>query len=68
MSLYSEKEYDQPAIKRAIVRYMFMAEKEEAIFPEDQHPEHVTKATKYLKQLRELDPKIVEAATRFSFD
>lgn len=69
MSLYEASEYDVPSIKRAIVRFLMIAEKEGAAVKEGAEiPEHVTKARQYLAQLTERDPKTVKAAERYFFD
>ncbi len=71
MTLYDREEYDVPSIKRAIVRFLLIAEKDtpakEASAESDQ-PQHVVKAKEYLAQLKERDPEIVEKAKRYFFD
>lgn len=68
MSLYDKEGYEVPSIKRAIVRFMLIAEKDDAVAAEGELPEHVLKAKKNLEQLREKDPKTVKAAERYFFD
>jgi hypothetical protein len=69
MSLYDQSEYDVPSIKRAIVRFLLIAEKDATTTEEETSPEnHVARAQKYLAQLREADPKTVKAAERYFFD
>lgn len=68
IEMYDDEEYDVPAIKRAIVRFMLLAERDESGSVEGQLPEHATKAKAYLAHLRETDPKTVKAAERYFFD
>lgn len=68
MSLYNKEEYEVPSIKRAIVRFMLIAEKDNSTVAEGEVPEHVKKAKKNLATLREEDPKTVKAAQRYFFD
>ncbi|WP_437190800.1 hypothetical protein [Planctomicrobium sp. SH527] len=68
MKMYDEKEYQVPSIKRAIVRFMLIAEKDPAVKAGAPVPDHVTKAKANLEKLREVDPKTVKAAERFFFD
>ncbi|WP_437188249.1 hypothetical protein SH668x_001686 [Planctomicrobium sp. SH668] len=68
MELYDNKDYQVPSVKRAIVRFMLIAEKDA---PQDGNlpvPEYVTAARKNLEILREKDPKTVKAAERYFFD
>jgi hypothetical protein len=69
MDMYGADEFNIPSHKRAIVRYMLACTKD---VPEAQGegqgqplPQHVIDAQKYLKQLREKDPKTVAEAERF---
>ena len=68
IDIYESEDYDVPAIKRAVVRFMLIAEKEESSAVEGQLPDHVTKAKAYLAHLRETDPKTVKAAERYFFE
>lgn len=68
MSLYNQAEYAVPSIKRAIVRFMLIAEKDDAVAAEGELPEHVQKAQEYLAKLKAEDPKTVKAAQRYFFD
>ncbi len=67
MELYDNESYQVPSVKRAIVRFMLIAEKDPNASAEPV-PEHVTKAKANLAVLREKDPKTVKAAERFFFD
>ena len=69
MGMYGKGEFNVPAIKRAIVRYMFVSSK---AIPEDavagdvaELPQHVIKGRKHLETLRKKDAKTVAAAERF---
>lgn len=68
MTLYDKEEYQVPSIKRAIVRFMLISEKDNTVAAEGELPEHVKKAKEYLAHLRENDPKTVKAAERYFFD
>lgn len=68
MKLYDDKDYQVPSVKRAIVRFMLIAEKDAAAAPQTQPAEHVTAAQANLALLREKDPKTVKAAERYFFD
>lgn len=66
MSMYGQEEYDVPSIKRAIVRFMLIAEKEE--FEGEEPPAYIARAKENLVTLRDKDPKTVQAAERYFFD
>lgn len=66
MTLFGAEEYDIPAIKRAIVRYMLVSTKDVPT-GEEKTPKHVERARKHLAALREKDPKTVREAERFFF-
>lgn len=68
MELYDDKDYQVPSVKRAIVRFMLIAEKDGAAQASPKVPEHVTAAKANLAVLREKDPKTVKAAERYFFD
>lgn len=68
MDLYDSEEYNIPSIKRAIVRFMLIAEKDKTPVAEGELGEHVKKASANLAHLRELDPKTVKAAERYFFE
>jgi len=68
MKLYDNKDYQVPSVKRAIVRFMLIAEKDGANGTGAAVPEYVTKAKANLALLREKDPKTVKAAERYFFD
>jgi len=68
MTLYGKKEYDIPAVKRAIVRYLLVCSKDvKPKTPEDKFPPHVKQARENLDVLRKKDPKTVRDAERFFF-
>ncbi len=68
MSMYGQKEYDVPSIKRAIVRFLLIAEKDPATDASGEPAKHVTAAKANLAMLREKDPKTVQTAERYFFD
>ena len=66
MKLYGQKDYNIPAIKRSIVRFLLVCSKDmKADTPPSKIPAHVRKAKKNLEILRKKDPKTVRAAERF---
>jgi hypothetical protein len=67
MEMYDAEQFNVPSIKRAIVRYYLVAERAKADSEAAQLPESARKAKQYLAQLREEDPKTVQAAERFFF-
>ena len=67
MDLYGADEYNIPSIKRAIVRYMLVSQKDIPAGENVDLPKHVVQAKKYLEQLRKTDPKTVKEAERFFF-
>lgn len=68
MALYNEKEYDVPSIKRAVVRFMLIAEKDAPKTESSEVPPHVLAARENLALLRKVDPETVKAAERYFFD
>ncbi|HWL09919.1 MAG TPA: hypothetical protein VNQ76_16045 [Planctomicrobium sp.] len=67
MTMYDNEDYQVPSVKRAIVRFMLIADKSEKGDSAD-IPPHVKKARENLVLLREKDPKTVKSAERFFFD
>jgi hypothetical protein len=67
MQLYDADEYNIPSIKRAIVRFFLVAERAKPKDAAGPLPEHVLKAQRYLAELKQNDPKTVQAAERFFF-
>ncbi|MDA1231696.1 MAG: hypothetical protein O2856_13060 [Planctomycetota bacterium] len=68
MEIYFDDRFDIPAIRRAIVRYMFMSSQEEVVIGADgvkRRPEHAIKADEYLKKIEEKDPKTFNHASQF---
>ncbi|TWT58672.1 hypothetical protein KOR42_20540 [Thalassoglobus neptunius] len=68
ITIYNSEEYNVPSIKRSIVRYFLITEKDSTTTADGGVPEHVAKAKEYLAKLREEDPKTVKAAERYFFD
>ena len=66
VEMYSDPLYDVGSIKRAIVRFMLIAEKSGK--GAETVPPQVETAKKHLAMLRETDPKTVKAAERYFFD
>ena len=63
--LYTKEGYDVPAIKRAIIRYLLEAERDEPEGdPDAADPAHVAAARKHLAEIEERDPEMVQAARR----
>lgn len=65
MKIYGQGRYNVPSIKRAIIRFMLTSSKDTNQAAGASVPEHVTKALKYLEELRKSDPKTVSEAERF---
>jgi len=68
MAMYDDKDFNVPAIKRAVVRYMLVCTKD---IPKGGAagplPKHVQDAMKHLALLRKRDPRTVTDAERFFF-
>lgn len=65
MKLYGEGEFDTPPVKRAIVRFLLAASKDDGAKNEAEGATpiaHVVKAQVHLKDLEERDPQIVKDA------
>ena len=76
MSMYDDKAFNVPAIKRAVVRYMLACSKDlpkknnangDATSTAGPLPKHVQDAMTHLAALRKRDPKTVMDAERFFF-
>ncbi len=61
--MYGDEQFDQRAIKLAIVKFLYHCSKDVPRGAEEV-PAHVAKAQKYLKLLEERDPKMVRDAKR----
>lgn len=68
VSLYGKGDYDVPAIKRAILRFLMTAEKSSPRSSEGENPSHIAKAQNYLKQIQKRDPQTYQAAKRYFFE
>ena len=68
VSLYGQADYNVPAIKRAILRYLLTAEKSSPRHTESGNSSHIAKAQGYLKQIRQKDPRTYQAAARYFFE
>jgi len=67
MQIYGTEDFNVPPIKRSIIRYMIASTKDIPGGGAKEPPPHVVAGTKYLKQLRDKDPKMVNDAERFFF-
>lgn len=68
MSMYQEEKFSIPAIRRAIVRYLYYCSQDKGEPAADgttTRPEHAVKADEHLKKLEEIDPKTVGDAKRY---
>lgn len=72
MTMYSDEKYNIPAVKRAIVRYLYYCSQDKSATAtpvegdsEAAVPEHVTQALANLAKLEETDPKTVGDAKRY---
>ena len=67
--LYESENYSDPSIQKEIVRYMIASTKDVPVGVGENPGKHVTDGTRFLEELRELDPKIVkEAEKQFALD
>ncbi|MCA9082182.1 MAG: hypothetical protein KDA58_16590, partial [Planctomycetaceae bacterium] len=67
MTIYESEDYDVPSIKRAIVRFLMIAEKAN-VEAGDITENQLAMAQKHLAHLREIDPKTVSKAEKYFFD
>ncbi len=69
MAMYDDEKFSIPAIKRAIVRYLYYCSQDKGEVAADgtpaDRPEHAVKADENLKLLEEKDPKTVGDAKRY---
>jgi len=69
MAMYEDENFSIPAIKRAIVRYLYYCSQDKGEATADgsvgSRPEHAIKADENLKLLEEKDPKTVGDAKRY---
>jgi hypothetical protein len=65
--LYGTEAYDQPSIKRSIVRFMIASIKDVPAGGGEAPGKHVSEGARYLEELRELDPKTVSDAERYFY-
>lgn len=66
VSFYGKGEYDVPSIKRAIFRYLLVAERVRSI--DGEPDQNVAKAKKYLRKLKQEDPRTAKEAQRYFFE
>ena len=66
VSHYGKADYDVPSIKRAIFRYLLVAERVPSV--EGEPDQNVVKAKKYLSVLKTKDPKTEKEAQRYFFE
>jgi hypothetical protein len=64
--LYDDEDYDIPAVKRAIVRYLLAAAHDPAFDPDGNHDRHVIEARRQIEHLRQIDPDTVRKIERFT--
>ena len=68
MEMYDDEKFNIPAVKRAIVRFMYYASQDKPAAEdgvEAEVPEHAAKAAGYLAELEMKDPKTVTDAKRY---
>lgn len=68
VSYYGKEEFDVPAIKRAILRFLMSAQSTPAEKDDLQTARVIEKAQKHLNHFRETDPRTVKVAERYFFD
>ncbi len=65
ITLYDAPEFNIPAFKRAIIRYLLASAADGAKEPGQPEPPHVAAAKKALDNLRQRDPKTVELVEKY---
>lgn len=65
MQMYRDRDYNQPAVKRMIIRYLIAGSQDRPLALGDPIPQHAIKSSRYLEELRRHDPKNVAASERF---
>lgn len=65
MQMYRDRDYNQPAVKRMIIRYLIAGSQDRPLATGSPIPQHVIKSSQYLEELRRQDPKNVAASERF---
>ncbi len=68
MAMYQDEKFSIPAIRRAIVRYLYYCSQDKGETAADgttSRPDHALKADELLKKLEEIDPKTVGDAKRY---
>ncbi len=67
MEMYGADPFNVPSVKRAIIRYMVASTKDFLAGSGEPSLAHVTAGKKYLEELRQKDPKMVQDVEKFSF-
>ncbi len=67
MEMYGADEYNIPSIKRSIIRYMIGSTKDVSGGGGEKPPKHAVDGARYLEELRNKDPKMVNDAERYFF-
>lgn len=65
MQMYRDRDYNQPAVKRMIIRYFIAGSQDRPLPTGSQIPQHAIKSSQCLQELRRQDPKNVAASERF---
>ncbi|MFN9048555.1 MAG: hypothetical protein ACK5YC_10570, partial [Planctomyces sp.] len=65
MAMYADEKFAIPAIRRAIVRYLYYCSQEKGADGVEVRPESAVRADALLKELEQKDPKTVSDAKRF---
>lgn len=68
MDMYQDEKFSIPAIRRAIVRYLYYCSQDKGEPAADgttTRPDHAVKADELLRKLEEIDPKTVGDAKRY---
>lgn len=69
VSCYNREGYEEPSIKKVIVRYLMIAEKDAVpAAADDDVPDHAAQARRHLAEIRRTDPAIVKTVERYFFD
>ncbi len=67
MVMYDDKRFNEPLIKRSIVRFMLQSTKVDQDPDDDEVPPYVVAGKKNVETLRKKDPKLVALTERFFF-
>ncbi len=68
VGLYEKEGFNDPPVKRAIIRYLMTAKGSAELSPSEGADSHVEKAQKHLERLKEADPRLFKEVERYFFE